>query len=167
MTSTQGGPAPVSRPQEPVLVETAVDLAFHAVLVTAVFFLLRGHQSPGGGFIAGLVAATAFVLRYLAGPGAGSGAARSTPRPGTVLGIGLLLACATSVVPWFFGGQVLQSDHVDLHVPVLGDVPLTSVLAFDTGVFLVVVGIVLAVLATLGAQEDASLGPAGSSEDRT
>ena len=79
-------------------------------------------------------------------------------QPETVLGAGLLLAAGTAVTPWFLGGQVLESSYVYLDLPVLGELPLASVLAFDTGVFLIVIGIVLGVLSTLGSQPEASLG---------
>jgi multicomponent Na+:H+ antiporter subunit A len=75
-----------------------------------------------------------------------------------VLGTGLLVAAGTAAFPWLLGGQVLESSYVYPHLPVLGSLPLASVLAFDTGVFLIVVGLVLTLLTTLGAQAHASLG---------
>jgi multisubunit Na+/H+ antiporter MnhB subunit len=147
-----------------LILEVCVRLAFHAILATSLFFLFSGHNSPGGGFIGGLTAGSAFVLRYLVGSGEAVGDVRV--RPGTMLGAGLLLAAGTAVVPWFLGGQVLESAYVYVPVPVVGEVPLTSVLVFDTGVFLIVVGIVLAVLTTLGAQQDSSLGEAGPDTPR-
>ena len=67
---------------------------------------------------------------------------------------GLLLAGATGVAAWLLGGQFLESGYVELDVPVLGAVKATSALSFDTGVFLVVVGLVLLVLRTLGAEAE-------------
>ncbi len=132
-----------------LVLEASVALLFHAILATSVFFLTAGHNAPGGGFIGGLVAGTAFVLRYLV---SGSGWSRDVRvRPATVLGAGLLLALVATMVPWRFGGQILESVYVSLDVPVLGALPLSSVLAFDTGIYLIVVGLVLAVLSTLGA----------------
>lgn len=142
-------------PARSLVLETSVRLVFHPVLVVALFFLFSGHSAPGGGFIGGLVAGTALVLRYLV-DGDLVGVVRV--HPSTVLGIGLLLAAGTATAPWLAGGQVLESWHTELHLPVLGELPLTSVLAFDTGVFLIVVGLVLAALSTLGAQLQASLG---------
>lgn len=139
-----------------LVLEISIRLVFHAILVTALFFLFSGHNSPGGGFIGGLVAGSAFVLRYLVGGAYAVGTVRL--RYETVLGTGLLTSGLTALVPWLAGGQVLESAYVYLDLPVLGRLPLTSVLAFDTGVFLIVVGIVLCVLATLGAQPQASLG---------
>lgn len=132
-----------------LVLEVCVALLFHAILATSVFFLTAGHNAPGGGFIGGLVAGTAFVLRYLVSGGGWSRELRV--RPATVLGSGLLLALVTTMVPWLSGGQILESAYVSLDVPVLGPLPLPSVLAFDTGIYLIVVGLVLAVLSTLGA----------------
>ena len=139
-----------------LVLETAVRLVFHATLAAALFFLFSGHNSPGGGFIGGLVAGAAFVLRYLVAGAHAVGALRA--RPEATLGAGLLLAAGTGVVPWLFGGQLLESSYVSLDLPVLGKVPVTSVLAFDTGVFLIVVGLVLTVLTTLGARPESALG---------
>ena len=139
-----------------LVLETAVRLVFHATLAASLFFLFSGHNSPGGGFVGGLVAGAAFVLRYLVAGTASVGTLRV--RPETALGAGLLLAAGTGVVPWLFGGQLLESSYVSLQLPVLGYVPVASVLAFDTGVFMIVVGLVLMVLTTLGARSESALG---------
>lgn len=148
-----------------VVLETCMRLVFHATAATSLFFLFAGHNAPGGGFIGGLVAGTAFVLRYLVG-GAAVGPLRV--RPPTVLGVGLLVAAGTAVAPWLTGGQVLESAYLPVDVPVVGTVSLTSVLVFDTGVYLIVVGIVLTLLTTLGTRPEASLGDAEdlTEEDR-
>lgn len=139
-----------------LILDVAVRMVFHATLAASLFFLFAGHNSPGGGFIGGLVAGAALVLRYLVGGSGAVGAPRVSPE--RVLGAGLLLAAATAVIPWLSGGQILESSYVSLEVPVLGTVPLASVLAFDTGVYAIVVGIVLMVLATLGARPESALG---------
>lgn len=157
MSSTGGGVVARS-----LILEVAVRLVFHATLAASLFFLFAGHNAPGGGFIGGLVAGAAFVLRYLVGGGRAVGAPRVSPE--RVLGAGLLLAAVTAVVPWLSGGQLLESAYVSLHLPVLGTVPLASVLAFDTGVYTIVVGLVLTVLATLGARPESALGDMSDDE---
>ena len=136
-----------------VVLETAVRLVFHTVLVFSAYLLFAGHNQPGGGFVGGLVAGAAFVLRYIAG-GRAALAAAVPVDPGVPLGSGLVLASLTGIVPWLFGGQFLQSDYVELDLPLLGIAKLTSALAFDSGVYLVVVGLVLGVLRTLGAEAE-------------
>jgi multicomponent Na+:H+ antiporter subunit A len=135
------------------VLETAVRLIFHTVLVFSLYLLFAGHNQPGGGFVGGLVAGAAFVLRYVAGGRAALKAAVPVD-PGLPVGLGLVLAAGTGMAAWLFGGQFLESGKLELHLPVLGVVKATSALPFDTGVYLVVVGLVLAVLRTLGAEAE-------------
>ena len=136
-----------------VVLETAVRLVFHTVLVFSLYLLFAGHNQPGGGFVGGLVAGAAFVLRYVAGGRAALKAAVPLD-PGIPVGGGLVLAAGTGAAAWLFGGQFLESGKVELDLPVLGLVKATSALPFDTGVYLVVAGLVLAVLRTLGAEAE-------------
>ena len=139
--------------QPSVVLETAVRLVFHTVLVFGVYLLFAGHNQPGGGFVGGLVAGSAFVLRYAVT--GREGIDRAVPLdPSLPLGAGLLLAAGTGAAAWLFGAQFLESGKVELDVPVLGVVKATSALPFDTGVFLVVVGLVLVTLRTLGAEAE-------------
>ena len=136
-----------------VVLDTAVRLVFHTVLVFGVYLLFAGHNQPGGGFVGGLVAGCAFVLRYAVTGREGIG--RAVPvDPSLPLGAGLLLAGGTGAAAWLFGGQFLESGYVELDLPVLGVVKATSALSFDIGVFLVVLGLVLLVLQTLGAEAE-------------
>ena len=136
-----------------VVLETAVRLIFHTVLVFSLYLLFAGHNQPGGGFVGGLVAGAAFVLRYVAGGRAALKAAVPVD-PGIPVGGGLVLAAGTGMGAWLFGGQFLESGKISLDLPVLGLLKVTSALPFDTGVYLVVVGLVLAVLRTLGAEAE-------------
>ncbi len=147
------GAAELDDVRRSVVLETVVRLIFHTVLVFSLYLLFAGHNQPGGGFVGGLVAGAGFVLRYLAG---GRGALREAVRvdPAVPLGLGLVLAAGTGIVAWLFGGQYLQSAYRTFELPVLGAVKLTSPLVFDTGVYLVVVGLVLVLLRTLGAEAE-------------
>jgi len=136
-----------------VVLETAVRMVFHTVLVFSLYLLFAGHNQPGGGFVGGLVAGSAFVLRYVAGGRAALKAAVPID-PGLPVGLGLVLAAGTGMAAWLFGGQFLESGKVELDLPVLGLVKATSALPFDTGVYLVVAGLVLALLRTLGAEAE-------------
>ena len=136
-----------------VVLETAVRLVFHTVLVFGVYLLFAGHNQPGGGFVGGLVAGCGFVLRF-ATTGRG-GIRQAVPvDPVLPLGAGLLLAACTGSAALLLGAQFLESGKVEVDVPVLGVVKATSALPFDMGVFLVVVGLVLIVLQTLGAEAE-------------
>ncbi|MEX2291432.1 MAG: MnhB domain-containing protein [Mycobacteriales bacterium] len=139
--------------QRSVVLETAVRLVFHTVLVFSLYLLFAGHNQPGGGFVGGLVAGASFVLRYIAGGPAALKAAVPID-PGVPIGGGLVLAAGTGMAAWLFGGQFLESGKLELHPPLLGALKVTSALPFDTGVYLIVVGLVLAVLRTLGAEAE-------------
>jgi multicomponent Na+:H+ antiporter subunit A len=136
-----------------VVLETVVRLAFHTVLVFGAYLLFAGHNQPGGGFIGGLVSGAAFILRYVAG---GRAELRSAVPvdPRLPLAWGLLVATLTGVGALVLGGQFLESDYVELDVPVLGAVKAVSAVVFDVGVYLVVVGLVLGLLRTLGAEAE-------------
>lgn len=116
------------------------------VLLFSLFLLFAGHNRPGGGFVGGLVAAAAFVLVFVAG---GGPAMRRAARfsPAAYLGTGLVVAGLTGAAALFAGQPFLTGGFVEIDLPVLGTVKATSALVFDAGVYLVVVGLVLAVLA--------------------
>jgi multicomponent Na+:H+ antiporter subunit A len=136
-----------------VVLEVVVRMLFHTILVFSLYLLFAGHNAPGGGFAGGLVAGLALVLRYLAGGRYELGEAAPLD-PGRLLGVGLLLAGGTGVAALVLGGQVLESTYWEWTLPVLGHVKLVSPLFFDVGVYLVVVGLVLDVLRSLGAELD-------------
>jgi multicomponent Na+:H+ antiporter subunit A len=136
-----------------VIFEVVVRLLFHTMIVYAVFLLFSGHNAPGGGFAAGLVTGIALIVRYLAGGRYELGEAAPV-QPGVLLGGGLFLSAGVGLAAMAFGKQVLESVIVDLHLPLIGDVHLVTSVFFDVGVFLVVVGLVLDILRTLGAEID-------------
>ena len=119
-------------------------------LVVSVYIFLRGHSLPGGGFIAGLVAAVAFMLQYLAS-GIDFAAARIRVDYVRVLGAGLAIATGTGLASWLFDRPFLTSTFGYVYPPVIGKLELASAMAFDLGVFLVVLASVLLALSELGA----------------
>lgn len=137
-----------------VMFEVITRVIFHAMIVFALFLLFSGHNAPGGGFAAGLVVGIAFAVRYLAGGGYELGEAARV-NPGVLLGTGLFLSAGVGLATLVAGQEALQSTILHwYHVPVLGDVHLVTSLFFDIGVMLVVVGLVLDLLRTLGAEID-------------
>jgi multicomponent Na+:H+ antiporter subunit A len=136
-----------------VVLEVITRILFHTIVVFSVYLLFSGHNEPGGGFAGGLVAGLALVLRYLAGGRYELGEAAPVD-PGLLLGAGLLFSGGTGVVGLMLGAEVLQTAILETTLPVLGDVKLVTSLFFDIGVYLVVVGLVLDVLRSLGAELD-------------
>lgn len=145
---------------------------FRVMLLVSIYFTMRGHNSPGGGFIGGLIASAAFMLHFLAG-GQRFDRLAGVISPETVIGVGLFAALSTAVAPLFTGGILLESHIWRLSVPAVGEVKLVSSLFFDLGVYLVVVGVVIAVLVSLGieggaiADEIAADRPGGGTDDKT
>jgi multicomponent Na+:H+ antiporter subunit A len=136
-----------------IVFEVATRMLFHTMIVFAIWLLFTGHNAPGGGFAAGLVTGLALAVRYLAG-GRYELAEAAPLHPGVLLGSGLFLATGSGLIPILFGGQVLQTAIFDLAVPVIGEVHLVTSTIFDIGVYLVVVGLMLDVLRSLGAEID-------------
>ncbi len=142
-----------------LVLEVIVRLISYPVLMWSLFLLFSGHGLPGGGFAAGLVAGLAFAMRYLAG---GQDELRSAApvAPGLLLGSGLFLSAGTGLVSMLAGGDVLQSWIFDFAVPAVGKVHLVTSLFFDVGVYLVVIGLVLGILRSLGSGIDQDEGTA-------
>ncbi len=141
------------RAERSVVLEVITRLLFHPIVLVSLYLLFAGHNAPGGGFAGGLVAGLALVLRYLAGGRYELGEAAPLDA-GLLLGGGLVLAGGTGVLGLLGGADVLQTAIVEFAMPVYGDVKLVTSLFFDIGVYLIVVGLVLDVLRSLGAELD-------------
>jgi len=158
--------APTSSPTEQrrsVILDVAVRAEVHTLLLVSVYLLLAGHNQPGGGFSGGLVASCAFCLRHVAG-GPRELERRIAVPPPWLLGAGMLLAVGTGLAPLLTGGQLFESALVDLELPLVGTVHGASVLVFDTGVYLVVLGVVLLLLEQFGAADGTDPEPARDEE---
>lgn len=136
-----------------IILEVVVRLLFHSAIVVSVYLLFAGHNVPGGGFAGGLVAGLALVARYLAAGRYELGEAAPIDA-GKLLGTGLVLAAGTAVVPLFFGQNALTSTFWEIDVALLGQLEFVTSTIFDIGVYLVVVGLTLDVLRSLGAEVD-------------
>lgn len=143
-----------------LIVGTRVLLPF--ALLVGIYILLRGHNEPGGGFIAGLVVSVALVIQYMA---SGFYWAHERVRLDyhAFIGAGVLTAGLSGVGAWIAGRPFLTSDFGEITLPVLGSFELATAMIFDLGVFLTVVGAVMLALASL-----ARIGrEAGSSDAKT
>ncbi|HEX5541383.1 MAG TPA: Na+/H+ antiporter subunit A [Micromonospora sp.] len=136
-----------------IIFEVITRLLFHTMVLFSIYLMVSGHNAPGGGFAGGLVAGLALAVRYLAG-GRDELDDAAPVDPGTVLGAGLFVSVGTGLAALLFGGAVLQSAVVDLHLPLAGDTRLVTSIFFDLGVYLIVVGLVLDILRSLGAEVD-------------
>jgi multicomponent K+:H+ antiporter subunit A len=132
-----------------------------ALLVSAYLFL-RGHNAPGGGFIAGLVTGTAMLLQYVA-QGSAWASARLPWNYTRVIAAGLLVATATGLASWAFGAPFLTSTFGYVTWPVIGEFELASAMLFDLGIYLAVVGVVMVIISRLGGLAGSS-SPAGGRE---
>jgi multicomponent K+:H+ antiporter subunit A len=119
--------------------------------VVAAYLFLRGHNQPGGGFVAGLVLSIAFFAQYMVG-GTLWVEAHLPLRVIRWIAVGLLLVLATGLGSWWFGFPFLTSHTMHLTLPLVGEVELASATFFDAGVFAVVVGSTLLILTALAHQ---------------
>ena len=124
---------------------------FPATMMLAAYLLLRGHNLPGGGFVAGIALTLGVILQYMAG-GVRWAEARLAIRPLRWIGTGLLLAGATGAGSWLFAHPFLTSHTAHLTLPLFGELHLPSALFFDLGVFSLVVGATGLVLIALAHQ---------------
>jgi multicomponent K+:H+ antiporter subunit A len=124
-------------------------------LLVSVYLLLRGHNLPGGGFIAGLVTGTAILVQYLA-HGNDWVEARLPPHYTSVAAAGIAIAALTGLAAIAFDAPFLTSTFAYLTWPVVGKFEVASAMLFDVGVYLAVIGVVLSILATIGRQHGAA-----------
>jgi multicomponent K+:H+ antiporter subunit A len=115
------------------------------------YLLLRGHNAPGGGFVGGLVMATAFIVQYMV-----SGTlwveSRLKIHPQLWIALGLLAAAAAGAIAWLASRPFLTSLAGDVRLPLLGELHVSTALLFDIGVYMLVIGATLLILAVLAHQ---------------
>jgi multicomponent Na+:H+ antiporter subunit A len=136
------------------ILDTLIDVIVRTALVFSLFLLFSGHNSPGGGFVAGLVFGISLILKYVAG-GREQMEQILPVSAEALLGLGLGLSLLTGVAGWWWGTSFLASAYVEIELPLLGVLKASSTLPFDIGVFAVVIGLVAALVVTFGTQEGA------------
>ena len=139
-----------------LVLEVATRIIFPLIMMLSAYFFFTGHNTPGGGFAGGLTAGLALVLRYLAGGRYELGETLPLDA-GKILGVGLGLSAGTAVASLLVGAPALSSAMIEFDVPVLGHIKFVTALLFDLGVYLIVVGLVLDVLRSLGARLDVEM----------
>lgn len=138
-----------SRHRYPMILEVVAQIILPLALLVSVYIFLRGHNQPGGGFIAGLITAIALLLQYIAR--GYEWTSRRLPLSYPVISvIGLVIAVLTGLGSWLFGYPFLTSSFGYFNIPLVGKTELATALLFDLGVYLAVVGATLMILVNLG-----------------
>ncbi|MGW1977233.1 Na+/H+ antiporter subunit A [Streptomyces sp. NPDC001889] len=135
-----------------VVLEVVARLVFHPILVLSVYLLFCAENLPGGGFVAGLVAGVALMVRYLAGGRFELGEA-APGHAGLFTGLGLFLSAGVALLGLAEGTALHAFSH-EGRLPVIGDFHAGTPVLFDTGVYLLVLGVVLDIVRALGAKVD-------------
>lgn len=128
--------------QHPMMMVVLTRGIMPVVLLVGFYIFLRGHNEPGGGFIAGLIVSIAVVMQYMAS-GFGWASARLRYPYHGVIGAGVLIAGFTGIGSWFVGKPFLTSDFTYVRIPPFEEFELATAALFDLGVFLAVVGAVM------------------------
>jgi multicomponent K+:H+ antiporter subunit A len=144
LRSTEDDLAP---PPSPIL-RSIARLTLHLMLLFSIYLLLRGHNAPGGGFIAGMLTAVAIILQMVAFD-VESFKQEIPWNPLRIVMTGLTLSALTGLGALALGRPFLTSTFGHLHLPFLGEVELVTAALFDLGVYLVVVGTTLGIIRTI------------------
>ena len=132
----------------PMMMVVATRVMMPIALAVATYIFLRGHNEPGGGFIAGLIAAIAVVMQYMAS-GFAWAAERQRAHYHAIIGAGVLIASATGIGAWLAGRPFLTSAFGYVTIPPLNKFEVATAIAFDLGVFLTVLGAVMLALESI------------------
>ncbi len=128
------------------ILSTSIKLLLPLLLLFSVFLLMRGHNFPGGGFVGGLVAASAFALYTIAeSVDKAKGILKISPE--FLIPAGLLTAVLSGIIPLLFGETVFKGIWIDYTLPLIGK--FGTPFLFDIGVYLVVTGITLKIIFTI------------------
>lgn len=137
----------------PLMLRITASWILPIALVVSLYIFLRGHNLPGGGFIAGLITAMALIIQYIA-LGQDQTEQMLKAKSGRLyeiwIGIGLSVAGLTGLAAWFWGRPFLTSAHIYVNPPLIGELHLASAALFDVGVYVTVVGAVMLMISVLG-----------------
>ncbi|QED49149.1 Na(+)/H(+) antiporter subunit B [Cytobacillus dafuensis] len=135
-----------------IILQTTTKVVLFIIILFSIFIFFRGHYTPGGGFVGGLLTSGAIVLLLLA---------FDMKTVAEILPInyiymtatGLLFAGGTAAGALFFNVPFLTHAFGDVYLPILGETSLHTATIFDLGVFLVVVGVTMTIIQTIGGDE--------------
>ena len=137
----------------PLMLRITASWILPIALVISLYIFLRGHNLPGGGFIAGLITAMALIIQYIA-LGQDQTEQMLKAKYGRLyeiwIGVGLSIAGLTGLAAWFWGRPFLTSAHIYVNPPIIGEMHLASAALFDVGVYVTVVGAVMLMISVLG-----------------
>ena len=128
-----------------------VRLLLPIAALISVYFLLRGHNLPGGGFVGGLIMATAIILQYMVG-GVVWVESRPLIQPQTWIALGMLTAGFAAMLVWLYAKPFLAAQNWTLELPWVGTIHTASSLIFDIGVYMLVVGSTVLMLVAIAHQ---------------
>lgn len=149
MPSSDVDGRPWHRIKHPLMLTTVSNIILPMAMVVAVYIFLRGHNLPGGGFIAGLIVASAMILQYVAN-GVEWVTSRFNVNYQSLMSLGVMTAALTGVGSWLFNKPFLTSWFTYLEWPVVGKFEFATALLFDLGVFLTVIGATMMILSNFG-----------------
>jgi multicomponent Na+:H+ antiporter subunit B len=135
-----------------LILQTVTKIVVFIILAFALHLFFAGHNAPGGGFIAGLITSAAIILLLLAFDV--KTITKILPFDyKKVTALGLLIAVSTGIGSFLFGVPFLTHSFGHFHLPILGDTELATAVLFDTGVYLVVIGVTMTIIQTIGEDE--------------
>jgi len=144
----------------PLMLRTTASWVLPIALVVSLYIFLRGHNYPGGGFIAGLVTSMALIIQYIA-QGQDQAEQMLKAKSGRLyelwIGIGLLIAGLSGMAAWYWSRPFLTSAHIYVDIPVIGKAHLASAALFDVGVYVTVVGATMLLISVLGDSRHSSM----------
>lgn len=149
MPSADQNGLPWSKDRHPPVLAMISQSLLPLALLVSFYIFLRGHNMPGGGFIAGLITSVAIIQQYIA-HGVNWVQPRIKVDYQVLIALGVLIAVLTGVGSWFFDRPFMTTWFDYFDIPFIGEIELASALIFDLGVYLTVVGATLLILANLG-----------------
>jgi multicomponent Na+:H+ antiporter subunit A len=145
-------PAPLVLGRPSVVLDTTLNAVFHTVIIFSLYLHFAGHNQPGGGFVAGLVAGAGLVLRVITGRE--SLRSRIAIPAEYILATGVILVTGTALTSLLLGNALLEHHTWEVDLPILGTAKTTSALPFDSGIFMIVVGVIATLIEVLVGEPD-------------